>query len=407
VVLATRKRIKKGQYMKRKIEDDPKPRKRSNVERVLPSEIWSIVLDSVAELRDVLACRAVSVEWRRTTETRHEVWEELHKRHLGPMAWPARRARDNSTETWFSSFLLFSKAVKVRDCKSKFYETEKEEGDGDPDEDYDTPDARLSGFAAVHGLLPVVEKLVSEGRYSPRSENIASHLQIAIQKGWTELSCFLIKKKLYKDNDEEDDDITAARRYPTALHSAVDANDYKVAKLLLKEGAEPDHEVDADADCVSKAAAHGNPKLVQLLLDYGGPVRGHDWLTWGPLHCTSDKATLEVLLDHLEEEGDEGATLNEEVTWTIKRTPIEGESKKKKEVERRCTKIMVEAMKGHADIVKFLLERGAKKGLKKAYLMAKENGHQEIVDLLAEVVGHPQPSDVSWGDVERIVHYWY
>ena len=144
------------------------------------------------------------------------------------------------------------------------------------------------------------------------------------------------------------------------------ARNVQVAEKLLEIEADVQHEVDAELDFLSEACSNGDVEMVKLLLDHGASATGHDWLLCRPLHCCENIETLRLILEELDEENIDD--------WT--------ESVPRNFPFKSATMVMMKAWEGEIGCVQLLLEKGARKGVKKAVELARKKGHSDIVGVL-------------------------
>lgn len=80
-----------------------------------------------------------------------------------------------------------------------------------------------------------------------------------------------------------------------ALHNAAFENRYKIVKLLLKNGADPNIKDTKDSTSLIYAINNGNLKMVKLLLKYGADVNEGDRYDFTPLNYAVDNRNLPIV----------------------------------------------------------------------------------------------------------------
>lgn len=127
----------------------------------------------------------------------------------------------------------------------------------------------------------------------------------------------------------------------TPLQTAIEFNQVGLVELMLREGADPNIEVNDGFTCLLTAIESDNPHsiaIVEKLLDGGADLHQTGINGWTPLHLASVRGHVEkarLLLDA-------GARVNQ-------RTEIDGSE----------TPLLEAAAMGHPEIVRLLLEYGA------------------------------------------------
>lgn len=149
----------------------------------------------------------------------------------------------------------------------------------------------------------------------------------------------------------------------------VERGDKVVVELFLTAGMSPNLRNSVEDPILIIAAGNGHEEIVKLLIAKGADVNGKSKNGLTPLLSAKNLETVKILLN-------KGADVNAEITDGYFRgwTPLTMTVNKKEKY--RDTE--------NTELVKALLNKGSvnDKNLKKAFLIAKEIGYTEAVDIL-------------------------
>uniref|UniRef100_A0A5K3ETX1 ANK_REP_REGION domain-containing protein n=2 Tax=Mesocestoides corti TaxID=53468 RepID=A0A5K3ETX1_MESCO len=185
----------------------------------------------------------------------------------------------------------------------------------------------------------------------------------------------------------------------TTLARAVAKNSVPIVELLLQRGADPNmKEKKIESTPLIEAAKEGFDCVVKLLLQYGASVSQTTNTGYTALHYAAANGHLEcvkLLLEHgspLEEQNENGHTPLMEATSNghieVARCLIEhGANINTHSTEFKESALTLASYKGHAEMVKFLLDAGASHEhrtdeMHTALMEAAMEGHVEVAKLL-------------------------
>ena len=192
-------------------------------------------------------------------------------------------------------------------------------------------------IAAQNGHIEeIVQLLLEKGADVNAKDNDGrTALMFAAEKGHTEIVQILLKKGA---------DVNAEDEYGgTALMIAAENGHTEIIKLLLEKGADVNAKDWYGKTALMYAAYYGHTETVQLLLEKGAK--------YDPLYKTNDDFTYLMafarggFINYCQELLNKGADVNAKIEsgWDIGKTAL-----------------MYAAENGHTEIVKLLLEKGAK-----------------------------------------------
>ena len=174
----------------------------------------------------------------------------------------------------------------------------------------------------------------------------------------------------------------------TALMEASESGSIDIVKLLLEHGA------DDLGWALVPAILNKHTDIIELLLEHGAQVDDKNWslfLDQPPLVAaveTGDADIVKLLLEHGTKQRKGRAITNAIFSKNTEIICILSERGAQVD-EDRLYPLLVEAFKnGNADVVKLLLEHGAKQGIDRAMKEAICNKNAEIIKILSEYGTH-------------------
>jgi len=187
----------------------------------------------------------------------------------------------------------------------------------------------------------------------------------------------------------------------TPLHEAADNGHLSICRMLLERGAPPDSTDDQAATPLHAAASFGHPDVCGLLLAHGADPASRDADGCTPLHLASGSGLVDICRALLQAGAPVDVVSRRErrkhkhVSWVDDysgETHTHFDGLEPAAVEQR-TPLHYAADGGHPEVVKLLLERGARMDMKDGYgdsawdiaLHYAQRGserHQQVLELL-------------------------
>ena len=152
----------------------------------------------------------------------------------------------------------------------------------------------------------------------------------------------------------------ATQHGATGLFLATQAGHAEAVKLLLDAGANPSIVSQGGATPLYMACDHGHMAIARLLIEHKADVSAATKYGWPPLFAASQRGHVDVVKLLLQSGADVNATGQMlEVPQTV-RGPGDMQMRPVKNV----TALYIAALSGHADVVEFLLAKGARADVK-------------------------------------------
>lgn len=175
----------------------------------------------------------------------------------------------------------------------------------------------------------------------------------------------------------------------TALYQASQRGDTKVVKMLLEKGAEVNHQRDGGMTPLIRASQEGHTEVVKILLQNGAKVNYQmdDGVT--PLIQASLLGHTEVVKILLENGADVNHQRDSLVKILLDAGAIRNKDDHSRDRDSGVTSLFLASQAGHTEVVKALLEKGARVDLPSSnnwmpLHAASQNGHEAVVKLLIQ-----------------------
>ena len=219
----------------------------------------------------------------------------------------------------------------------------------------------LLHYAALWGLFPLVESLVTEHPRDVRSRHSfddATPLHLAVRMGHVKVSRFLL---------EHDADVTAQDKYGgTPLHLTMQRGQAEIPGMLIECGADVTAQTKNGLTPLHLALSEGQMEIADMLIERGADVTAQDERGWAPIHQALIRGQVEVAEMLIERSADVSA-----------------------QTKDGLTPLHLALKTGQVEVAKILIKHGAdvtaqtKNGLTPLHLALSE-GQMEIADMLIE-----------------------
>ena len=278
-------------------------------------------------------------------------------------------------------------------------------------------------FAAAENEQIDVIKLLLESGAKIDKRIGTSPLYVAVQNGYIGVVKLLLESGAEVDKVEWDN-------FSFPLYIAAQKGHTEVLKLLLVSGAKVNKKSHHGSTTIFVAAQKGNIDVIKLLLESGAEVNVTDTKGITPLHIASQEGHIDVIKLLLESGAEIDATNTEGITPlhiaaqeghidVVKLLLLEldtkvevastttiissSENSARHSTVHRNAALFVAVQNGNTEVVKLLLDSGAKVNTKKGYrgvttlFIAAQKGHVDVVKLLLE-----SGSEIDMTDTEGI-----
>ena len=248
-------------------------------------------------------------------------------------------------------------------------------------------------------LKSFCQRAFSKGLNRVDSSGLTPLLRIFKEDRWTaedRLSAVqkLLDKGAQIDAQENKDGWTALMYASARGHS-------EIVRLLVDRGAELDITDKKDGEtALILASARGHSEIVKILLDKGANIQAMNDFGWTALALASTHGHSEIVR-LLVDRGANVQTISKGNPYKFREYEgFRGSVGGIRFYDFRMTALMLASARGHSEIVKILLDKGAEIHVRDfqdqtALMMASENGHLEVVKVLLKAGA--RPNDITNG----------